>query len=298
MSKITIFTAPKPFNNPHINVIQRNAIRSWTKLPEVDVLLMGEEAGMAAVAAEFGVRQVADVPCSENGLPLINGMFDRARQESAAPLLAYVNADIILLPDFVQAARRVAEQTKAFLLVGQRWNLEVTELLDFSHGYEERLRERVRQAGELFTLKASDYFVFPRELFTDVPPLLVGRAGWDNWMMYHGASQPWLAVDVTADVLCIHQNHDYAHLPDGRPHFSLEESQVNIRLAGGRQFMYELIDVNQRLENGRLRPQKYRLARWLHKIELVLEPPDRQGRLWTLTRWLRRFRNSVLKNGA
>jgi hypothetical protein len=298
MSVITIFTAPKPFTNPHINVIQRNAIQSWTKLPDVEVLLMGDEMGMAEVAAEYGARHVADVPCSEAGLPLISGMFDQAREESGNPLLAYVNADIILLSDFVQAAKRVAELEEKFLLVGQRWNLDVTELIDFSPGYEEKLRVRVREEGSLFTLKASDFFVFPRGMFIDVPGLVVGRAGWDNWMMYHGATQPWPAVDVTADVVCIHQNHDYAHLPNGQIHHSLEESLVNVRLAGGWRMMYELIDVNKRLENGRLVPQKYQLARWLHKIELLIEPQDRKGRLWTVTRWLRRLRKRVMEYGA
>jgi hypothetical protein len=295
---ITIFTAPKPFTDPHINVIQRNAIQSWTMLPDAEVLLMGDEVGMAEAAAEYGVRQVADVPRSENGLPLISGMFERAREESDSSLLAYVNADIILLPDFAQVAKRVAEMEEKFLLVGQRWNLDVTELIDFSPGYEEKLRERVKEEGSLFTLKASDFFVFPREVFTDVPDLLVGRAGWDNWMMYHATTQPWPAVDVTADVVCIHQNHDYSHLPKGQIHHSLEESLVNVRLAGGWRTMYELIDVNKRLEDGRLRPQKYRLVRWLHKIELLIEPPDRKGRLWTVTRWLRRLRNKVMENGA
>jgi hypothetical protein len=295
---ITIFTAPKPFTDPHINVIQRNAIESWTKLPDVEVLLMGDEAGMAEVAAEYGVRQVADVPSSEAGLPLISGMFDRVREESVNPLLAYVNADIILLPDFVRAAKQVAELEEKFLLVGQRWDLNVTESIDFSADYEEKLRRRVKKEGSLFTLKASDFFVFPREVFTDVPDLLVGRAGWDNWMMYHGATQPWPAVDVTPDVVCIHQNHDYAHLPDGQIHHSLEESLVNVRLAGGWRMMYELIDVNKRLEDGHLRPQRYWLVRWLHKIELFIEPQDRKGRLWTVTRWLRRFRNKVMKDGA
>jgi hypothetical protein len=295
MSVITIFTAPKPFTDPHIDVIQRNAIQSWTKLPDVEVLLMGDEAGMAAVAAEYGVRQVADVPCSEAGLPLISGMFDRAREESGNPLLAYVNADIIMLPDFVQAAKRVAELAEKFLLVGQRWDLDVTELINFSPGYEENLREKVREEGNLFTLKASDFFVFPREVFTNVPELLVGRAGWDNWMMYHGTTQPWPAVDITADVVCIHQNHDYAHLPDGQMHHALEESLVNVRLAGGWRMMYELIDVNKRLEDGRLRPQKYRLVRWLHKVELFLEPPDRQGWRWALALRLRRFRTKLMQ---
>ena len=29
---LTLFTAPKPFTNPHIALIQRNAIRSWMAL--------------------------------------------------------------------------------------------------------------------------------------------------------------------------------------------------------------------------------------------------------------------------
>ncbi len=31
---LTLFTAPKPFTNPHIALIQRNAFRSWQALGE------------------------------------------------------------------------------------------------------------------------------------------------------------------------------------------------------------------------------------------------------------------------
>jgi hypothetical protein len=43
MSLITLFSAPKPFTDPHIAMIQRNAIYSWTLLPDVEVILLGEE---------------------------------------------------------------------------------------------------------------------------------------------------------------------------------------------------------------------------------------------------------------
>jgi len=47
MSNITIFTAPKPFSDPHINIIQRNAVRSWKMLgPDAEVLLIGDENGI------------------------------------------------------------------------------------------------------------------------------------------------------------------------------------------------------------------------------------------------------------
>ena len=225
-------------------------------------------------------------------------MFDRGRQESKGEFLAFVNADIILLPDIIKAVDQVSAQVDKFLLIGQRWNLDVTEALDFSPGYVEKLSNLVIEKGRLQSLTASDYFVFPRELFTEVPDLVVGRAGWDNWMMYYATSQSWPSVDASADVICIHQNYDYGHLPNALPHHTLEESQLNIRLAGGWQHMYELIDLNKRLENGRLLPQKYFLARSLHKIELLLEPQDRKGKRWTLTQYLRRLRKKLMDYGA
>jgi len=103
MSYITIFTAPKPFTNPHINLIQRNAIRSWQALgPDIEVLLMGDEEGMAEAAKELGVRHVADVKRSQTsekpGPPFINAMYDAARQVSNSPMLLCANADVIFFP--------------------------------------------------------------------------------------------------------------------------------------------------------------------------------------------------------
>src|SRR5512133_2924520 len=100
MPELTIFTAPKPFTNPHIALIQSNAIRSWLNLgPQVEVLLMGEEAGLAELAAECGVKHIPDVARNSNGTPLVSSMFDLARRHSTSPFLACVNADIVLMPD-------------------------------------------------------------------------------------------------------------------------------------------------------------------------------------------------------
>ncbi len=109
MAFLTVFSAPKPFTNPHIDIIQRNAIQSWRHLgPEVEVFLVGQEDGMAEVAAEYGVPLLADVKRNDAGTPLVSSIFDLARQASSSPYLAYVNGDILLLPDIVQATRQIA----------------------------------------------------------------------------------------------------------------------------------------------------------------------------------------------
>ena len=75
MSLITIFSAPKPFTNPHIATIQYNAVRSWTKLPGVDVILLGDESGLAEAARELGVKHIPDIPRSPSGAPKISTMY-------------------------------------------------------------------------------------------------------------------------------------------------------------------------------------------------------------------------------
>src|SRR5512143_1553035 len=104
MPLITLFSAPKPFTNPHIAMIQRNAIHSWTLLIDVEVILMGEENGLAEAARELGVKHLPNVARNESGTPLISSMFQLARENSNSDLLCIINADMILMPDFVEAA--------------------------------------------------------------------------------------------------------------------------------------------------------------------------------------------------
>src|SRR5689334_15466920 len=117
MPLITLFSAPKSFTDPHIAMIQRNAIKSWTLLPNVEVILLGEETGLADVAEEFGVRHVRNVARNESGTPLISSMFQLAREHSNSELLCIINADIILMPDFVDAASQTAKLRDKFVLL-------------------------------------------------------------------------------------------------------------------------------------------------------------------------------------
>src|SRR5512136_1029711 len=101
MTSITLFSAPKSFTDPHIATIQRNAIRSWTLLPEVEVILLGEETGLAEAARDLGTAHLPNVKCNANGTPLISSMFQLARENSHSGALCIVNADMLLMPDFV-----------------------------------------------------------------------------------------------------------------------------------------------------------------------------------------------------
>jgi hypothetical protein len=291
---ITVFSAPKPFTNPHIATIQRNAIASWTRLPDVCVVLLGDEPGLAEAAAELGVIHVREIPRSESGAPLMDAMFRLARQASQTPFYAIVNADIILFDDFVQAAKNASAQAEKFVLMGQRWDADITEPLDFSGDWQTRLRSAVQRQGSLHRPAGSDYFLFPSTTYQSLPPFIIGRAGWDNWMIYHALKSGFPAIDATADVMIVHQNHDYAHLPGGQPHYKHPETEINIRLAGGRPMTrFTLLDTDKRLVNGKILPQTLNSARLWRKIEawplLALNSTRLSNALWRVKKVIRKW---------
>ncbi len=269
MPLLTLFTAPKPFTNPHIDLIQRNALRNWQALGEdVKVVVIGDEPGIAEACSETGVQHLPEVRCNDLGTPLISSIFELGRQVNESPFLAYVNADILILPDMLASLKRVSEQFSAFLIVGQRWDLDVTKPLDFSTGWVERLRARLLRDGSLHGKAGSDYFIYPRACFKDIPNFAVGRAGWDNWMIYQARWQHCPVVDATAAVTIIHQNHDYSHLPGGQSHYKLPETDANIRLAGGRRTIFRLHDVSHVFDGGTVSRKPLGWAGFWREVEI------------------------------
>ncbi len=184
MKELAIFTSPKAFTDPNINMIQRNAIASWKDMgAAVEVILIGNESGCKEAAQDLDVRHIPKVEQNVQGTPLVTSIFDVARSASDAPMLAYVNADVILYPESLNFILDVKKRVASFAIVGQRYDLKVEEAIDFSTSWPDALRKQVIENGRLHPPGGSDYFIFPRHLYSDIPEFAIGRAGWDNWMI-------------------------------------------------------------------------------------------------------------------
>lgn len=272
MSLITLFSAPKPFTNPHIAMIQRNALKSWTLLPDVEVILLGEETGLAEAAKELGVKHIPHVERNANGVPLISSMFKLARENSNSELLCIINADMVLMPDFVENAKQAVKLKDQFVLLSQRWDYDITSPIDFAEGWQSRLREDVRKQNQLHRPAGSDFFLFPKSCYADIPNFSIGRAGWDNWMIYKARKENWAVIDCTPSLMIVHQNHDYAHLPGGKSHYDHPDTNENIRLAGGQaNIRYTILDSTHQLAaGGTLARPKMTSLRFTRHLELFL----------------------------
>ena len=270
MSLITIFIKPKSFDREHITLIQRNAIRSWKALGnDVDILLIGDDAGVAENAKLLGVRHIPDVKRNSSGTPMLDDIFKIARENSVSPLLAYVNADIILKQDFLQTAENIMKTEKEFLLVGQRWDLDVQTEIQFTTGWEKNFDKDLAERGRRHPAGGSDYFVYPREIFTSIPSFAIGRSGWDNWMFYEARYKGWKLINCSKAINIVHQDHDYAHLPNGLPHYRQPESAENVKAAGGKRTIFTLLDCNYELdEKGQLKKVPLNKEKIMREIEI------------------------------
>ena len=253
---LTFFTTAKPFHG-HNGITQRNALKSWALLdPSVEIILVGDDEGGAEVANELGIRHEPQVERNEFGTIRIDYMFARAQAMARHNIVCYLNCDIILLPDFTEAIRRVRSEYSEFLAIGRRWDLDITEKIDFSDSrWQEKITEmRVTDARQQ-TDWYIDYFVFSRGLFgQEIPPFAVGRAGWDNWMVWKARQTGKPVVDISRAVSAVHQNHDYRHHPQGRKGvYKGEEAERNLQLAGGAGHLFCIGDATLRLGRKRLR---------------------------------------------
>ncbi|MGE5313400.1 MAG: hypothetical protein ACM3Q4_01760 [Acidobacteriota bacterium] len=212
---VTLFAIPKPFIG-HTAVIQHNSIESWKKFhPEYQIILFGNEEGIAEAAREHGIEHVPEVRRNELGTPLMNAVFEEADRIARFPTLCYVNSDIMLLSDLNEAVRRVCGKER-YLMVGQRWNLDVTERIDFTRpDIDREIRLRTMQHGGLALLWAMDYFVFPRGMWEKLPQFAIGRPGWDNWMLYQSRTKRIDLINSSLVVMAVHQNHPPAYTVDG-----------------------------------------------------------------------------------
>ena len=255
---LTLFTIPKPFRG-HADIIQRNAIQSWTLLqPRPEIILFGDDEKTAVVAKEFGVIHIPSVARNEYGTPLINDIFSMAQREASYDILCYVNADIILMSDFILALEHFIHFRDKFLVVGQRWDVDIKNNLEFGSCWEDRLRTFVSQNGNMHHQTGIDYFIFPRGLWGKIPPFAIGRTAWDNWLIYRARAKGAAVIDATESIMAIHQNHDYSHISGGiEDAWRGKEAKRNLLLAGSSKRIFTIGDANWLLSAQGLIPAQW-----------------------------------------
>jgi len=271
---LTLFAVPRPFNG-HYGIIQRNAIKSWTLLrPRPEIILLGTDEGTAEVAEEFGVRHIPELEYNEQGRPRADSMYKETERVSQQPYICIVSADIVLMGNFMSAVEQVAQRSHPSLMVGQRWNLDVTEPIDFESDWEPKLRQDMLAFGEWGPRTGEDYILSPRGFFPEIPPFVMGHSYMDGWLLFMARRRGADLIDATQVVTAVHQNHGYTHIEKGpQGHVIDPQTKINEELAGGSSHMLIMRDRTHVLTPNGLKPARdwWRLWRLL-RTSLALYP--------------------------
>jgi len=271
---LTIFTIPKPFSG-HIGVIQRNAIMSWLSLtPACEVILYGDEPGIGEVAREFGIRHVPEIRKNEYGTPFLNDVFNHVQKIARNEIICYCNADIIFFYDIIEAIRKIS--VREYLMIGERWDVDITTPLKiYRENWAQELLDFARNHHTVLNFPGMDYFIFPKGMLQDMLPFVVGRRGWDNWLIFHIRNRQIPVIDATSVVHVIHQNHSYAHVPQKEgTRWEGPESWNNVKLVKNRQiYLWELADSDCVLTSEGMKKKPFTLR--TIEQNLILSTPQK-----------------------
>ncbi|MAI85862.1 MAG: hypothetical protein CMF99_01550 [Candidatus Marinimicrobia bacterium] len=275
---ITIFGTPKNFEGI-FKIIQINAIRSWRSLSkDVEIIIFGKSEGAQKIANEVSAIYYPNIKCSKNGVPLLSDLFHKANQIASFDILLFINSDILLPKRFIYSIRNVKDKFSHFLLVGHRWDLKVEKLINFNEAAAESL---FWEMSEMKSKKASpaaiDYFGFRKNSLKKIPDFVVGRPGYDNWLIWYARRNFMPVVDISEEVKVIHQRHHYNfHNLKNNPKIfdrnkiSIEEDgKKNMKLHGDR--VLNLLDADFSILNGRIEKNtsKEYVYRNLGKLSII-----------------------------
>lgn len=240
---VTFFSVPKPFDGP-IGAIQRNAIGSWlAAVPGAQVLLFGNEAGIAEAASDFAAEHHPTLRRTPSGAPLLDEVFHRAHAVARHDVLCFVNTDIVLRG----CVDALGWLSSPFLVIAESTDLPVHHRIRYeAPTWRESFEGRGRSRGPF----ALDVFFFSRGLFRTIPPFAIGRARFDNWLVWHALHQRAAVIDGTDVLQPLHQHHGYSHLPGGRREaYRGPDAWRNQVLAGLKCYvhLYSVLDARYRL---------------------------------------------------
>ena len=85
-----------------------------------------------------------------------------------------------------------------------------------------------------------------------MPPFLIGRACFDNWLVWRARELGRPVIDATRSVVAIHQSHDYSHVAGGfEEAYSGPKRATTKSSPEGREHIYSLHDATHRLYSTR-----------------------------------------------
>ena len=221
---LTLFTTW--VDHPEKNLVHQLTIRNWASLrPYVIPVVFTNDSTVARQCQIQGWEVRSITATAADGVPILKYMYLDVMTSYETKFYAYSNSDILYTSSLIETLVPVVEKFAAdidkshpLIIVGQRTNVDNVTEVDSSTWI--RLCSVAKSRGTLFRQDAQDYFITTKAYpWRDIPPLVIGRRAYDNWLVYNALREDYIVIDATGTLLAVHQttkegnleNHKYGN---------------------------------------------------------------------------------------
>jgi hypothetical protein len=246
---ISLITTLKPFKGL-ARIHQINSLQSWAKfIEDAEIIVVGESEGFETILSEFkfNIKWIKEVKTSYSGAPYLDDMIKKGLENARNDSVCIINADTILLSDFVNSVSNLINMyDNRFLLTSRSFPLNINTVLDFDEPeIEAHLKHYARKNYTHLDITSlpTDFYFFHRDFLSNakIPPFIYGRGIFVRWYIYHAYCKRIPIIDGTPTITAIHQTHTFDYINDPEVQKELQKAQdPYIALMKGREFRWNL----------------------------------------------------------
>lgn len=235
---ISFISAFKKFKPPY-DMIQHSTMYSW-KANKIEVVVPDNEVGLKDACQGYpNIKFVSDVKRAReigfsNQSPIVKDMIARALPLINTPMVALINSDIIILPDFVKKIDKILKKYGYDIyMVGTRYDIKLNTSISSEESYQQVLNEDRKIFDES---TSSDIFIASkftwRKIIHEMPEFILGRYGFDNWLHTIAEIKRYRKFNCTNALTILHCEHDHKHIKiqEKIPKQNAPSSQYNLKL--------------------------------------------------------------------
>lgn len=252
MRLISLITAFKKFKLSYSR-IQHSALYSW-RANNIEIFTPENEIGIKDACKNYSnVKIIPDVKRARelgfpNQSPIVRDMIAKTLPLINTPMIALINSDIIILPDFAEKIERILKKYGFDIyMVGTRYDIKLNSLVDSEESYKQVLKKDRKMYDES---TSSDIFITSkflwRKIIHEMPEFILGRYGWDNWLHMIAEIKGFRKYNCTEVLTTLHCEHDYTHitLQEKIPKQAAPSSQYNLNLWQETKDVYGTTKIN------------------------------------------------------
>jgi hypothetical protein len=197
------------------SVQQQNALASW-RIAGVPYILAGvtDDKGAQCTLSSVATEAALGYP---GNAPLLRSMILQALPFVETPMVAIINADIIIEPNFLQKLDRIIEKygDDIFLTSVRRDTEWSAPIEDWDEFFRTPWKPHQDASADLFIADTASF----RNFAIDTGDFIYGRLAWDNWIHLYFQARgktrqggPIPCFNSSEVLVAWHQKHGYEHV--------------------------------------------------------------------------------------